>query len=304
MPGAVHDSNHPLDKIAQVFDRFEKSVELNSDQPSDPNNSAFSQPDAPDSEQEPPILTPTQERLPRFATQRAEIVQRLKQLNLQNNPVQKVFFVLAARLNDASVLQTELLPEEYSRLSNSLVNRCIAIIETYGGIFEQLAGSGFVAYFLPKNKSDSPMPVIDCALEIKSQMNDISREWKIRKGWFHNIELNMAMHRADEFIGLLPTQLGSALLTYGSALSACSRLCEFVSAGQIWSTKDLVSQLNRDEIKRLSFGIYRSSNHGQVLVEKSFSRLADLADPDLNPVKDNIPISELVVTQIFDRHSC
>lgn len=445
MSGSVHDSNHPLEQIAQIFDRFEKSGELNSGKPSNPDHSKFSQPGVSDSEQEPPSLTPKQERFPmlvmddelrviwwnqpaatllghhseaadnrsapvhifdlllsttfqqhvdnwrqwlsfffhqalqmlskdsisqhiklqdksrqdllskmiekvdpqelfsahldyvsgtggavsyhvivndfregrcfsfrpesssgltrRLSTQRAEIEQRLEQLNLQNDPVQTVFFILAARLNDASILQTELLPEEYSRLSNSLMNRFITITEAYGGIFEQQAGSGLVACFLLKNESGSPMPVIDCALEIKSQINDISREWKIRKGWLHDIQLNIAMHRADEFIGLLPTQLGSALLTHGSALSTCSRLCEFASAGQIWSTKDLVNQLDGEELKRLSFGIYRSSNHRRILVEKSFSRLTDLTDLDLNPIKEDILISELAVTQIFDRRS-
>jgi class 3 adenylate cyclase len=242
-------------------------------------------------------------RTRRPETQRVEIEQRLEQLNLQNDPVQTVFFILAARLNSASILQAELLSEEYSHLSNSLMNRFIEIIEAYGGMFEQHSGGGLLAYFLPKNQSDSPMPVIDCALEIKSQMNDISREWKIRKGWLHDIELNMAMHRADEFVSLLPTQLGGTLLTHGSALSTCSRLCELASAGQIWSTKDLVNQLDSEELKRLSFGIYRRDNHHQVLVGKSFSRLADLSELDLNPLKDNIPISELAATQIFDRQS-
>jgi class 3 adenylate cyclase len=317
MPGSVHDANHPLDQLAQIFDRSEKSSELNSDQSSDSINSEFSQPDGSHPEQTPPCLTPKQERLPSasfrpesssgrtrcLAPHRVEIEQRLEQLNLENDPLQKVFFILAARLNNARILQTELLPEAYSRLCNSLMNRFVTIIDNFGGIFEQQAGSGWVAYFLPKNKFDSPMPVIDCALEIKSQMNDISREWKIRKGWLHDIELNMAMHRADEFIGMLSTQLGSALLTHGNALSACSRLCELISAGQIWSTKDLVNQLDREEKKRLSFGIYRRSNHRQVLVEQSFSRVSDLTDLDLNPGKDNFHISELAATQIFDRQS-
>jgi class 3 adenylate cyclase len=445
MPESGHNTNHPLDHLAQIFDRFEKSSELNSDPLSDPNNSEFNQPDVFNSDKAPPSLTPKQERFPilvmdnqlrvvwqnqpaatllwhhseavdnrsapvhifdlllgetfqrqvdtwrkwlsffigqalrmlskdvisshiklqdksrhdllfkmlekvdprelfsdhldhtskaggvvtyhvivndfregrcfsfrpesssertqRPAMQRVEIEQHLEQMDQQNDPVQTVFFILAARLNNASILQAELLCEEFSRLSNSLVNRFIAITETYGGMFEQQAGGALLAYFLPKNQSDSPMPVIDCALEIKSQMNDISREWKIRKGWLHDIELNMAMHRADEFINLLPTQLGSTLLTHGRALSTCSRLCELASAGQIWSTKNLVSQLDSEEIKRLSFGIYRRDSHRQVLVGKSFSRLADLDELDLNPFKDNIHISELAATQIFDCQS-
>lgn len=445
MPRSVHDSNHPLDQIAQNFDRLEKTSKMNSGQPSDPVNPEFSPPDVAGAEQEPPSLTPKQERFPmlvmddelrvvwqnqpaatllryhseaadnpsapvhifdlllsptfhqhvnnwrqwlsffirqalqmlsrdeisqhvklrdksrhdllfkmiekvdpqalfsahldhvsetgsvvtyhiivndfregrcisfrpesskgrtrRPAPHRVEIEQRLEQLNQQSNPVLTVFFILAARLNNASILHAELLPEEYTHLSDGLMNRSIAIIETYGGKFEQQAGSGFVAYFLPENKSDSPMPVIDCALEIQSQMNDLSREWKIRKGWLHDIELTMAMHRADEFVGHLPTQSGSTLLTHGSALSTCTRLCELAPAGRIWSTKDLVNQLDKEEIKRLSFGIYRKNNHRQVLVGKSFSRLADLTDLDLNPFKDTINISNLAVTQFFDHQS-
>lgn len=445
MPGAVHDYSHPLDQIAQIFDHHEKSSELNSGNPSNPDSPQCGHQGASDLEQEPPSLTPKQERFPmfvidrvlrvvwlnkpaatllghyceagdnrsasvhifdlllstefqqhvdnwrqwlsffisqalqmlsrdsiclhimerdksqqdllfnmlekadpheifsahldheskagdvmtyhiivsdfregryfcfrpesasgltrRFATQRVEIEQYIEQINLQNDPEKTAFFILAARLNNADILYAELLAEEYSRLSNNLMNRFIAIVEDYGGIFQQQAGSVLVAFFLPKNQSGSPMPVIDCAFEIKSQMNDISREWKIRKGWLHDIELNMAMHRADEFIALFPAQLGATLLTHGSALPACSHLCGLATAGQIWSTKDLVNQLNREEIKKLSFGIYRSSNHQQILVGKSFSRLADLDDLDLNPIKDNIHISELAVTQIFDRQS-
>jgi class 3 adenylate cyclase len=445
MPGADHDSSHPLDQIAQVFDHHEKSSELNSENPSNPSSSQSGHPGVSDAEQAPPTLTPKQERFPMFvmdnelrvvwqnqpaaallwphceavdnrsatghifdllmstefqqhvdnwrlwlsfflsqalqmlskdlisqhielrdksrqeilfkmlekadpqerfsayldheseadgviayhivvsdfregrcycfrpvsaggrimrlAPHGVEMEQRLEQLNIQNDPGQTAFFVLAARLNNANILQAELFAEDYSRLSNNLMNRFNEIIEAYGGIFHLQADSVLMAYFVPKNQSDSPIPVIDCALEIKSQMNDISREWKISKGWLHDIELNMAIHRADEFIGLLPTHLGPALLTHGSAVSTCSHLCWLATAGQIWSTKALVNQLNREEIKRLSFGIYRRNNHQQVLVEKSFSRLADISDLDLSPIKDNIHISELAVTQIFERQS-
>jgi hypothetical protein len=38
-------------------------------------------------------------------------------------------------------------------------------------------------------------------------------------------------------------------------------------------------------------------------VGKSFSRLADLADLDLNPVRDDFHIGELAATQIFNCQS-
>ena len=443
MAGAVHDSNHPLDQIAQLFDQFEQSHESHADNPADTNNAEARRPLRSSSEHEPPALTPKEDLHPSFvidaglrmvwqnpsaaaqlwhysqgtenpstpahifdlllnpefrqhvdnwrqwlsffmvqalqmlskdelshhikqqdkskqellsemmesaelqekqrshlnclskkngaivyhidrvdfregrffrfrpetadatirrhAARPIELNQHFEHLNLQHDPVRTVFFILAACLNHAEILQTELLPEEFSRLHNKLMHRFIAIIESYGGIFELQPGIGLVAYFLPKNQNDSPMAVIDCALQIRSQVIEISREWKIRKGWLHDIELNMAMHRADEFIGLLPTQLGNTLLTHGSALSICSQLCRLASNGQIWSTKDLVNQLDNEEINKLSFGIYRRNNHRPLLVGKSFSRLSDLSDLDLNMTRGHVCNDELAVTQIFDR---
>ncbi len=443
MAGAVHDTHHPLDQIAQLFDQFEKSNEPQADNPADSNNGGARRPLESGAEQEPPALTPKEDLHPSFvidaglrmvwqnpsaasqlwhsmqgtenpstpahifdlllnpefrqhvanwrqwlsffmvqalqmlskdelsrhikqqdnsqqellseimesadqqeiqcshliclskkngdivyhvdmidfregrffrfrpgtvdatirrhAARPIELDRHVEHLNLEQDPVRTVFFILAARLNHADILQAELLPEEFSRLHNKLMHRFIAVIESYGGIFELQPGIGLVAYFLPKNQHDSPMAVIDCALQIKSQMIEISREWKIRKGWLHDIELNMAMHRADEFIGLLPTQLGNTLLTHGRALSICSRLCRLASNGQIWSTKDLVNQLDNEEINKLSFGIYRRNNHRPLLVGKSFSRLSDLSDVDLDMTRGHVGDDELAVTQIFDR---
>ena len=228
-------------------------------------------------------------------------VRRLEQLNLQCDPVQMDFFILALRLNNADTLQTELLPAEYGHLSNAVMNRCSAIIDSYDAIVEPLTDRGLAAYFFPEHQRPDPTPVIDCALEIKSQLSSLNREWKIRTGWLHDIELNMAMHHAHEFVGTLPTAMGLALRPLGNALTTCLRLCEMAVGGQIWSTKALVWKMDAEQIKTLRFGVYRTSDHRQVLVENSFSRVMDLPGRDAKPTREESHFGPLAVTQIFDR---
>jgi class 3 adenylate cyclase len=228
-------------------------------------------------------------------------VRRLEQLDLRREPVQMDFFALAAKLSNADTLQTELLPAEYSHLSSAVMNRCYAIIDTYDAIVEPLADRGLVAYFFSENHRHDPTTVIDCALEIKSQLDDLNREWKIRTGWLHDIELNMAMHYANEFVGTLPTAMGMSFRPFGSALTTCMRLCEMAVGGQIWSTKALIRKMNAQQIKTLRFGICRTCNHRQVLVENCFSRMMDLPGGDAKTTAEDTYFGPLAVTQIFDR---
>lgn len=228
-------------------------------------------------------------------------VRRLEQLDLRREPVQMDFFILAGRLNNADALQTELLPAQYSHLCSAVMNRCSAIIDTYDAIAEPLSDRGLVAYFFSENRRHDPTTVIDCALEIKSQLNSLNREWKIRTGWLHDIELNMAMHHANEFVGTLPGATGPALRPFGSALTTCMRLCQMAAGGQIWSTKALVWKMNAEQIETLRFGIYRTSSHRRVLVQNSFSRVMDLPGGEVKTTAEESHFGSLAVTQIFDR---
>ena len=235
------------------------------------------------------------------AKQRKVIKQQFEQIKLQQKPVKSAFSILTARLNKADIIQTELLSEEYSRLSNALMLKFHDTIEKFGAIFAQPDGNGLVAYFFPYQQEHKRMSMIECALDLKSQMGDMSREWKIRKGWLHDIDLNIALHYADEFIGTIPTALGDRLLVHGKALFECMQLCRMAADGQIWATKDFVGQMVPEEQKKLKFGIFRKDNHRQVLVNKSFSRLKDLHFDGIDPMDNHLNVGTLAVTQIFDR---
>jgi hypothetical protein len=232
--------------------------------------------------------------------QRREIKQQFEYIKQQQKPFMCTFSILTARLNEADIIQTELLPEEYSQLSNALILKFHDIIEKFGGILEQSDSNGLVAYFFSNHQKDKRMLMIECALNLKSQMGDMSREWKIRKGWLHDIELSIALHCADAFIGTMPTALGDRMLVHGMALFECMQLCRLAAGGQIWATKKFVYQMAPEEQRKLKFGIFRKDNQRQVFVNRSFSRLMDLPFHGLDLTENHIGTGALAVTQIFD----
>ena len=231
-----------------------------------------------------------------------DLDQRWENVKQLSQPAKQPFYVLAARLNQADTLRTEMLAEEYSRLLNRVWKATIEIIEQSGGIVNHPNSSSLLGYFLPLDNNDTtPQQLVQCALELKAQMVELGREWKIRKGWLHNIELNMGLHFGEEFMGTIQSSTGDILMTFGDTLQVASCLAQLATNGQIWATKILVNQLPSREVKQLRFGIFRHDGHHQVFIARYFSRVSDLTGIGDRLVEINDEIGRLAVTQIFDR---
>ncbi len=232
-----------------------------------------------------------------------DIERRYEIVRRHPNPVNIGFSVLSAGINNSLALETELLSDEYCRLMNDLFRRSIEIIERSGGAFFKNSGSGFSAYFLPVDEYDEETSTnaVKCALALRAQMVDMSREWKIRKSWMHEIELNMGIHRADGYVGILTTSLGESLTSFGSTLSIAAGLSRISPNGQIWATKNLINSIPATVQSQLRFGIQRpDSQRRPVLIPSSFADIGDLlesGDLSAHPCKE---LKGLAVTQIFD----
>jgi adenylate cyclase len=232
----------------------------------------------------------------------AEIEQRLEAVRQHPQPVQMPIHILAARLNNSDTLQTEMISEEYSRLLQRLWHSAIEIIENYGGIFGPHTNSGLLGFFVPVGQAEhNPMHVIECALELKTKMAELGREWKIRKGWLHELELNIGIHSADELLGTVRSSLGDGLATFGRTLRIAICLSDLSNQGQIWVTKELINRLPPKSMNNLRFGVFRTDNNRQVFVSRCFSRIRDLSN--LLPLKSelDIELGAVAVTQLFDR---
>ena len=219
------------------------------------------------------------------------------------NPIQIGFGVLSTCLNNSASLKTELLPEEYCRLLNELYRKCIDSVERFGGVFSKHSDRGFSAYFLPVDDYDEGPSVnpIKCALTLKDQMAEFSRQWKIRKSWRHEIALNIGIHREKEHLGILASFLGDTLTNFGSALSITTGLSRLSSDGQIWATKAIINGMPISLQSQLRFGIQRpDSQRRPVFIQSSFSDIRDLFPGDGRSVQIGRELEALAVTQIFD----
>ncbi len=249
------------------------------------------------------VFEPSSEKRQETTTLKGDDVESAMELVGQHNqPVKLSFYVLSTRLDKADTIRTEMLADEYSRLLNRLCHKSIEIIEQHGGIFGQNPGHGLLGYFLPANEAaNNPLRVIDCALELKSQMVELGREWKIRKGWLHDIELNIGISSGNEYVGTVHSSFGDNLLTFGDSLQFATCLSELANNGQIWTTKDLINQIPQKELRHLRFGIFRDDNLRKIFIAKCFSRIKDLSGIAELSVDISGDIGTLAVTQIFDR---
>ena len=231
------------------------------------------------------------------------VVQRFERIHRQPNPIKIAYSVLCASLDQSPLLKTELLSYEYCILMNDLCKRCIAISERFGGVFVKSNDSGFSAYFVPADEyaDDNSDNVIACALSLRSQMVELSREWKVRKAWPYELALNIGIHQEREYLGILTTSIGACFASFGNGLNIASDLSRLARKGQIWATKALINDMPVSNRKHLKFGIFRPGiSQPQILQQNGFSKARDLTGfADLSSGIFN-ETGEMAVTQILD----
>lgn len=236
-------------------------------------------------------------------SEKDRIEQGLNIIRQQPRPLKVQIFILAMRLNNADVLQAELLPDDYTLLLSGLWQTWIEAIERFGGIIGPLTSSGLYACFSPVLSNDEgPSQAISCALELKDKMVEIEREWKIRKGWLHEIELNMGLHSGEEHVAIIQSFTGEHVLSYGDSLEIASQLARIAQKGQIIASKTFISLLPKLELQHLRFGVFKQELQRQIYIASCFSRLKDLTRGEEAALSEIHGIGDLPVTQIFDRN--
>jgi adenylate cyclase len=226
---------------------------------------------------------------------------RFSMIRSQSAPVQKRFFAMAVRLNKASILKAEMLDEDYSRLLHRLYGQVFETMEQNGGIVTQYTSEGLNGFFLPENESEpNPIFVIQCALELKHRMGELGREWKIRRGWLHDIELNIGIEAGSEYLLMLPNLFGENLIPAGDTVQVAACMAQMAADGQIWATKALINQVPSGDLKNIRFGIFHNENSRRVFIERSFIRIREFPAGEglIMNIPDDFGIRP--VTQIFD----
>ena len=232
-----------------------------------------------------------------------DIEKRYSILQRQPNPIKIGFSLLSASLNNSRSLETELLSDDFCRLVNDVCCKSIDTVERFGGIFSKHSDSAFTAFFLPADPYEEHLSInaIQCALALKTSAADLSREWKLRRSWLREIELNIGIHRDNGYLGILNACMGDNLTSYGSALDVVSGLSKLSHSGQIWATKSLISDLPLEVRNQLRFGIQRPNGQGNPkFIQSSFAIVQELLiDTGVN-TQCPLELEDMAITQVFD----
>jgi class 3 adenylate cyclase len=208
--------------------------------------------------------------------------------------------VLVANLQDSVRLCTELPPEEYFSLIQQLLKSMEGTFKKYNGIHGKHIGKGMVCYFLKNADPNYLMNAILCALELKENMLKLSNEWRISKGWFNDLFMNIGINEGKEYFESIPELTAIGLMAFGDSVTYAGRLSDIASCGSIWTTKNLMIRLSKEERKKIHYGIGRKQQDREIMIENVFSRVMDLVLPDSSQSNKLMDIASLSVTEIFN----
>ncbi len=238
-------------------------------------------------------------------TKRDEISQSAKESEIHDlfkshMPIPLTFSILAADLQDSVKICDEMLPEEYLKLINQIWICLESSLKKYVGIYGRHPGNGVVYYFLKDNNSNYLMSPVYCALELREKMKDLNDKWKRDKGWSEDLYLNVGINEGYEFFGKISAAPTIEFITLGNTANNALRLSDFARCGSIWTTKNLMTRLEEKERKKIRYGIHRSQPISDVLIDNTFSRIADLIPHDRENVFKFSDISNTTVTEIHN----
>jgi len=211
------------------------------------------------------------------------------------------FCVVIADLQDSVKISAELLPAHYFELINELWQTVGPTFEKYNGIYGKHAGDGMLYYFLDRPGVNYLMNAVNCAIEIREVMKELSSKWKLRKGWNNELFLNTGINEGQEFFGTIQSSNNIEFTALGDTINIAARLSDFAQNGDIWTTKNLISRLSQDERNMIRFGVHQENQAGRTFIRNSFSRISDIINKENIHYRHLSAIAGLPITEIKEK---
>lgn len=219
----------------------------------------------------------------------------------QRMPTLVSFCVLVADLQNSVRICAELPPEEYFELINQIWACVEGSFKHYYGTYGKHTGDGMLYYFLKERDNQYMMNAILCALDIRENIKKLNMEWKIRRGWFSELYLNIGINEGQEYFGTIPSAPSVEFTALGDSVNYTARLSDFARYGAIWTTKNLMNKLTTEEKAGIRYGIRRMDQDREILVENSFSRIIDMITQDNVKTSKYLDIATLAVTEVLGK---
>ena len=158
----------------------------------------------------------------------------IRTLLSQRLPMLTDLVVLMADLQDSVKICSELPPDEYFELINKIWSTAGYIFRSYYGTYGKHVGDGMVYYFFPQPESNYIFNAAVCAMELKSAMARLSKEWQLRKNWTNELYLNTGLNEGQEWLGTFQTATSIESVILGETINHTARLSDMARFGQVW----------------------------------------------------------------------
>jgi len=215
-------------------------------------------------------------------------------------PTLASFCVLVADLQNSVRICAELPSREYFELINQIWKSMERIFKKYYGTYGKHTGDGMVYYFLQDKRTNYIMNAITCAVELRDAMKKLSVEWKVRKGWFHDLYLNIGINEGHEYFGTIPAAPNIEFSALGDSVNYACRLSDFAQDGAIWTTKNLINLLTDEEYEKLRYGVRKGVPGSEFILEKTFARVMDIIALGEVEYRKYADIATLPVTEVLE----
>jgi len=236
----------------------------------------------------------------KMLSQRGKIINEL----LKNRmPSLVSLCALVADLQDSVKISAELLPGQYFELINELWQAVGPTFEKYKGIYGKHAGDGMLYYFIHKPGVNYLINAVNCAIEIREVMKELSSKWRLRKGWNNELYLNTGINEGQEFFGTIQAANNIEFTALGDTINIAGRLSDLAQNGEIWTTKNLISRLRQEERNMIRFGVHHQNQTGKIFIRNSFSRISDIIKQDNLNNRHLSAIAGLPITEIREKVS-
>jgi class 3 adenylate cyclase len=225
----------------------------------------------------------------------------IRNLLRQRLPVLTQLAVLVTDLQSSVKICSELPPEEYFELINEIWRTLAPIFRRHRGTCGKHVGDGMVYYFFPQPDSDYLANSVACALEIRTEIQRLSKAWQLRKQWFNELYLNTGITEGQEWLGTFQSPISIEFVVLGDTINQAARISDFARHGSIWVTKSLIGKLPAEDRVRLTYGVRRRAPEGrEVFVASSFSQVSTLVEQDGGRMEKLRDIAILPITEVVE----
>jgi class 3 adenylate cyclase len=205
------------------------------------------------------------------------------------------FSVISARLDDSRSIVDTLLPETYFQIMTRIWDESDRVLAAYGGHRAKRSGTE-VQYIIPRHANTDPAyDAICCALELKDKMHELEASLKADGNWLADIRLNIGISSGKDHLQEDDLTASMVFMLPGGAADQAFHISAIAHGGAIWITKSAFSHLTAQQMRRISFGVYRDDR----LIPNIFAKVSELPHaPDTPPLGRGI--RSLSVTRIID----